>query len=164
MVSNTILLYYRKIEKEKYARFCDDNYGPGVKIDPYIMAFPFVSLKINEQLKEHNDLGIFIFDENKSHLDIEKSIRSLRLTTDDDLKMENIIEKGFFVDSRKSFAVQLVDLVLYYVRKLEEDKIGKYVNEIHRQTFSTIRIIAESLDTYVKGGKILDWVSAEAKK
>jgi len=60
LVSNTILLYYRKIEKKKYARFCDDNYGPGVKIDPYIMAFPFVSLKINEQLKEHNDLEIFI--------------------------------------------------------------------------------------------------------
>jgi len=49
--------------------------------------------------------------------------------------MENIIEKSFFVDSRKSFAVQLVDLVLYYVLKLEEDKIGKHVNEIHRQTF-----------------------------
>ena len=25
LVSNTIPLYYRKIEKKKYARFCDDN-------------------------------------------------------------------------------------------------------------------------------------------
>jgi len=122
------------------------------------MAFPFISLKVQ------NDLGIFIFDENKSHLDIEKSIRSLRLTTDNDLKLEQIVEKGFFVDSRKIFAVQLVDLVLYYVRKMEEVKIGKTVNQYHRQPFPTIEKIAVSLDKYAKSGQILDWVSAEAKK
>ncbi len=164
LVTNKIPLFYRKIEKKKYSKFCEDYYGPGVKIDPYIMAFPFVSLRVNEWLKEHNDLGIFIFDENKSHLDIEKSIRSLRLTIDNELKMENIIEKGFFVDSRKSFAVQLVDVALYYIRKVEEDRIGKPVNKYHKQTFSTISKIAVSLDTYAKGGKILDWVSAERKK
>ncbi len=161
---NKIPVFYRKIEKKRYAEFCEQSYGSGIKINPYIMAFPFISLKVDDWLSENKELGIFIFDDSKSHLDIEKSLKTLRLTEDLHMKLDNIIEKGFFIESKKSYAVQLVDLVLYYIRKMEEAKLGKNVSSIHRQTFPLIESIATNIDRYVKGGKILEWVSAETKK
>jgi len=68
---------------------------------------------------------MFIFDEQKETLDdAERSLRTLRLDSTSVLKTSNIIEKGFFIDSSKSFALQLVDLAAYYIRKYEENELG----------------------------------------
>lgn len=159
-----IPVFYRKIEKKKYQKYCEDKYGRGIKIDPYIMAFPFIGLKIDEYLNEKNELGIFIFDEHRSLADIEQSLKSLRLEVDNVLKMERVIEKGFFIDSSKSFALQLIDLVLYYIRKFEEFKIGKQVSSIHQEIFPFISEITISLDKYEKGKDIINWVGIRTKK
>ncbi len=159
-----IPVFYRKIEKKKYQKYCEDKYGRGIKIDPYIMAFPFIGLKIDEYLNEKKELGIFIFDEHRSLADIEQSLKSLRLEVDTALKMERVIEKGFFINSAKSFALQLIDLVLYYIRKSEEFKIGKQVSPIHKEVFPMISEIAVSLDTYQKGKEIMNWVGSRVKK
>jgi hypothetical protein len=49
------------------------------------------------------------------------------------------VEKGFFVDSSKSFAVQLIDLAAYHIRKYEESKVGLPVNAIDAQVFEDLR-------------------------
>jgi hypothetical protein len=159
-----IPVFYRKIEKKMYSKYCESQYGKGIKIDPYIMAFSFIGLQVDSWLKEQNDLGIFIFDEHRSFQDIEQSLRALRLTEDSILQMENVIEKGFFVDSKKSFPLQLIDLVLYYIRKNEEIKIGKKVSEIHKQIFPDLEQLATNLDQHEKGWDILDWIDNSIKK
>ena len=151
-----IPVFYRKIEKKKYSKYCESRYGKGIKIDPYIMAFPFIGLQVDSWLKEQNDLGIFIFDQHRSLLDIEQSLRALRLAEDPVLQMQRVIEKGFFVDSTKSFPLQLIDLVLYFARKYEETKIGKRVSEIHQQIFPALEQLAINLDQHEKGWDILE--------
>ena len=114
------------------------------------MALPFVCMTVNQLLKEKGDeeLGMFIFDEQKEYfVDAEQSIKTLRLDPDSVLKTTNIIEKGFFVDSKKSFAIQLADIAAFYARKFEENRLGLRVSEYHKQTFKTIdsiRINAKS--------------------
>ena len=66
-------------------------------------------------------------------------------------------EKGFFIDSAKSFALQLVDLAAYYIRKYEENELGLRVSNIDKQTFGKIK---ELVLTGV-GSKVVDtleWV------
>ncbi len=157
-------VFYRKIDKKRYSDYCQKRFGSGIKIDPYIMAFPFVSLRVDSWLEEQNELGIFIFDEHRSLIDIEQSLRALRLPEKGGLHVEHIIEKGFFINSLKSFPLQLIDLILYYIRKYEEAKIGKKVSDIHRQVFPYIERLTENLDQHDKGLDIIDWIDGRVKK
>lgn len=78
-------------------------------------------------------------DKGQSHDDVERSLRTLRLDSASILKTTNIVEKGFFIDSSKSFALQLIDLAAYHIRKYEESKVGLPVNAIDAQTFENLR-------------------------
>jgi hypothetical protein len=155
-----IKIVYRSIEKKEFQKFCEKNYGKGISIAPYIMALPFVCTRINEIIKAANDLGILIFDEHHNLLEIEKSLRTLRLDASSALQAEHLIEQGFFVDSSRSEALQLVDLVLYYIRKFEENKLGYKVSEHHRETFPIIEKLCESLREHDKSWDILGWVES----
>jgi hypothetical protein len=122
LLNNKLAVIYMRIIKNKFAAFCDEQYGPGIKVNPYIMALPFVCMEVDHYLQQSgsDQLGMFIFDEQKETLDdAERSLRTLRLDSRSILKTTNIIEKGFFIDSSKSFALQLVDLAAYYIRKYE---------------------------------------------
>ena len=62
-------------------------------------------------------------------LDAGQSIRALR-QTDDALRLSHIIEKGFFIDSKKSRPLQLCDVCTLAARKLEEGAIGRTLKAI----------------------------------
>ena len=64
-----------------------------------------------------------------------RTLRTLRIDDTGSVHTDRLIEKGFFVDSAQSFPVQLVDLVLYYVRKQDEMRLGKKVSAIHQEVF-----------------------------
>jgi hypothetical protein len=99
-------------------------FGTGIAINPHVVAFPLLAQVVNRYLQAQNTLGIFISDENKEIVaDVEKSIRLLRGDSTA-LKLDRIIEKGFFIDSRSSLVLQLCDLCAYSLRKHEEIKIG----------------------------------------
>jgi len=149
---------YRKIDKKRYDKFCQSNYGKGIKIEPYIMALPFVSLAVDQLLRSEKERGILIFDEHKDLVDIEKSLRTLRLDNNSSLTTRNLIEKGFFIKSEKSYAIQLIDLLLYFIRKYEEHKIGKSVSPHHKEVFGRIEDIAQSLDTHEQQFDIIEWI------
>jgi len=70
--------------------------------------------------------------------------------------LDNEIE-CFFVDSKKSYALQLSDLVAYYVRKYEEDKLGIKVGIVDKQVFPFIeKLIVPTTNT--KQNDIFNWV------
>ena len=124
------------------------------------MALPFVCMEVDHYLrqKEGDRLGMLIFDEQKENLDVaERSLRTLRLDSASILKTTNIIEKGFFIDSSKSFGLQLADLAAYYIRKYEENELGFRVSEVDKQAFGKI----EKLISTGVGSNIVDvltWV------
>jgi Protein of unknown function (DUF3800) len=115
---------YRSIEKKSYQKWLHATFGVGVVINPHIAAFALVALVVNEYLKAKHTLGIFISDENKEIVrDVEKSIRQLRLSAGP-LRLSQIVEKGFFIDSTKSRILQLCDVCVLHARKKEEERAG----------------------------------------
>jgi len=160
LLDNEIKIIYRRIIKSKFAAFCEKYYGPGIKVNPYIMALPFVCMEVDHYLQQKpgNELGMLIFDEQKENLDAaERSLRTLRLDSTSVLKTTNIVEKGFFINSAKSFGLQVVDLAAYYVRKYEEDKLGFRVSNTDKQTFDKIRVL---ISTGVGSNivDVLEWI------
>jgi hypothetical protein len=115
---------YRSIDKKRYQKWMHETFGVGVAVNPHIAAFPLVSMVVNGHLTTHQVRGIFISDENKEIVrDVEKSIRQLRLAVGP-LRLSQIIEKGFFIDSAKSRILQLCDMCVLHARKKEEVKAG----------------------------------------
>lgn len=95
---------YRAIEKKRFKRWIESELGPGIKVNPHIAAFPLVAQVVDEYLQkiDGNPLGIFISDEQAEVApDIEKSLRLLRGEASV-LRLNRIIEKGFFIPSEKS--------------------------------------------------------------
>ena len=162
--NHELKLVYRAITKKRYARWLERTYGSGVIINPQIAAFPLVLQIVNNYLQTlgKNELGILICDENREVVrDIERSVKLLRADPGV-LKLDRIIEKGFFIDSRKSLVLQLADLCTYQVRKLEERKLGLPGNAIDDRGM-------ELADSLVLRGKesmpdVLQWLSAQNKK
>lgn len=117
---------YRAIVKKRFEYWMQQTFGTGVKINPHVAAFPLVARVVDEYLAAlpGNVLGMFISDENKEIArDIEKSIKVLRGIAGS-LRLRQIVEKGFFIDSTKSRVLQLCDLCALSVRKREEEKTG----------------------------------------
>jgi Protein of unknown function (DUF3800) len=113
---------YRAIAKRKFERWMHHTFGAGVTINPYVAAFPLVARVVDEYLcgLPAKALGMFIADENKEIVhDIEKSIKVLRGVAGS-LRLAQIVEKGFFIDSKKSRVLQLCDLCALCARKKEE--------------------------------------------
>lgn len=119
-------IIYRAITKKRFQKWLLQEYGSGAQINPYVAAFGLVSQVINDYLRWLNSpqLGIFIIDENKEVVsEVEKSIRLLR-NHDGDLRLGQIIGKGFFIDSAASLPLQPCDLCALTIRKKEEAKMG----------------------------------------
>ena len=119
-------LIYRAIVKKRYDRWMSNAFGPGISVNPHLAAFPLVAQVANNLLRSIGPdiLGIIISDDNREVFgDIERFQKILRMTPGA-LHLDRIIEKGFFIDSRKSRLLQLADLCILQARKLEERKIG----------------------------------------
>ena len=107
-------------------------------------------------------LGMFISDENQQVVgDVEKSIRLLR-GDQGSLRLAQIIEKGFFIESDKSLPLQLCDLCTYAARRLEEEKAGVPVKLIDQTCIPWVRPL-------IHRGKeampdVLAWLESQQKK
>lgn len=176
--SNGLKVIYRAIAKKRLAQWIQNTYGAGVNINPHVVAFPLVAQVINSYLKSEpgSPLGILIADENKDvEYDIEKAIRLLRVDKSH-LRLSQIIEKGFFVESHKSFFLQLCDLCAFCARRMEEQKAGVPVKAldqtiipwvtplIHRGTESMPDVLTWLQDNQVqKKGAARDKVAGPEK-
>jgi hypothetical protein len=159
-------LVYRAIEKRRFERWIDQTFGTGIEINPYRAAFPLVARVVDDYLGAlpGNALGMFISDENAEIIqDIEKSIRILR-GVPGTIRLARIVEKGFFIDSKKSRVLQLCDLCALSTRKKEEEKIGVTLKGfdqngvilveplIHRGNEAMVDVLAWLKDQHGGGG------------
>jgi hypothetical protein len=121
-----VRLICREVHKKRFAAWLVKTFGPGVLINPHVAAFALLARCVDNYLKHlpGPPLGMLISDENKEVVkDIEKSIRLLRGTSGA-MRLSQIVEKGFFVDSSKSLLLQLCDLFALSVRKGIEREQG----------------------------------------
>ena len=155
---------YRAIAKKRFMEWSHANFGTGVAINPHVAAFPLVARVVDDLLKSlpGSPLGIFISDENREVVrDVEKAIRILR-GAEGVLKLGQIVEKGFFIESEKSLVLQLCDLCAYTARRKEEKKAGLAIKPIDEGGISLIEPLV-----FVGDEKFRDvnaWLTAEQKK
>ncbi len=115
----------QSVLKRAFKSWLPREWGHGIKVHPQIAAFPMLASCINTYLCEIASLGLFISDENEQVTrDIEKSLKTLRLA-DGPLRLSQVVEKGFFIDSKKSRVLQLCDLCTLYARKNSENEYAE---------------------------------------
>ena len=156
--------FYRKILKRQFEQWLNKTYGGAVRINPHAMAFPLLSHVLNQYLKAMDPpgLGIIISDEHKElSSDLEKSLRLLR-SDGGNLKHDRIIEKCFFIDSKKSLLLQLADMCIYSARKIEEVKAGHPVRAHHQLGMDLLRpLITDGNEAL---NEIIEWMDQQIKK
>jgi hypothetical protein len=155
---------YRAIAKKRFQQWSHSTFGTSISINPHVVAFPLVSRVVDDLLRSlpGSPLGILISDENKEVVrDVEKAIQALR-GIGGILKLGQIVEKGFFIESEKSVVLQLCDLCVYAARRKEEAKAGMIIKPIDQGSIPLIEPLihrgSESLQD------VLTWFAAEQKK
>jgi len=155
---------YRAISKRRFWEWSHASFGAGVSINPHVAAFPLVARVVDDLLKSlpGSPLGIFISDENREVVgDVEKAIRILR-GLEGVLKLGQIIEKGFFIDSQTSLVLQLCDLCVYDARRKEEKKAGLPVKAIDEGGIPLIEPLIHVGDERFRD--VNAWLMAEQKR
>jgi len=155
---------YRAITKKRFLEWSHGNFGTGVAINPHVAAFPLVARVVDDFLKSlpGSPLGIFISDENREVVgDVEKAIRILR-GAEGVLKLGQIVEKGFFIESEKSLVLQLCDLCVYTARRKEEKKLGLTVKALDEGGIPLIEPLIHVGDERFRD--VNAWLTAEQKK
>ena len=140
------------------------TFGTGVAINPHIAAFALVARVVDDWLKAQpgSPLGILISDDNREVVrDVEKLIRVLR-GIEGSLKLRQVVEKGFFIDSSTSLMVQLCDLIAFNLRKMEETAAGLRVPSLHQDAIELIQPLIHRGDEALQD--VVAWLSEEKKK
>jgi hypothetical protein len=153
---------YRPIEKKRHQKWMNETFGVGVAVNPHVVAFALVAMVVNDHLADLKARGMFISDENKEIVrDVEKSIRQLRLAAGP-LRLSQIIEKGFFIDSAKSRTLQLCDMCVLHARKKEEASAGGKTKPFDAEGIGMIEPLI------LKGGEkiwdVIAWLKEERQK
>ncbi len=105
---------------------------------------------------------MFISDENKDVVrDVEKAHKLLR-GTQGALKLKQIIEKGFFIDSASSLPLQLCDLCVYAARKKEEQKAGIPVKPLDASGVALVDPLILRMSESLPD--VLAWLEEQQKK
>jgi len=116
---HNLIFTYRRIRKSDYATEMI-KLGFTSPPNPHLPAFALLATRINAYLAAEKVLGVFISDHCKGVDEtLEKAIHDLRLKPGS-LQLTNVVEKGFFIDSKKSRILQLCDICSLYARKGEE--------------------------------------------
>lgn len=154
----------RAIVKRRYAQWLHQTFGAGVFINPHVGALSLVTQVINSHLKSlpGQPLGIIISDENHQVArDVDKSIRLLR-GHDGALRLTQIIEKGFFIESHKSLVLQLCDLCAYAIRRHEEIRHGSAAKPVDTALWQLVSPLLIGGDE--KSRDVIAWLESQQKK
>lgn len=157
-------IIYRAIEKARFQKWIEQTFGEGVRINPHVAAFALVAVVVDQFLSEMDGQphGIFISDENVEVApDVEKSVRVLR-GTDGTLRLNQIIEKGFFIPSEKSLPLQLCDVCAYSLRKQEEQRLGRPAKSIDASGIDKVQPLIHRGNEKLMD--VVRWLTEERKK
>jgi hypothetical protein len=78
------------------------------------------------------------------------------------LKLGQIVETGFFIESQKSLVLQLCDLCVYTARRREEKKAGLTIKPIDEGCIPLIEPLIHVGDERFRD--VNAWLTAEQKK
>ncbi len=121
------------VRKENLKNYCKKNYGSSLKIDPYLIAFPYISVFFDEFIINNNSNGLIFLDEQKPLVsNIDSILERLKLIDGPeffDIKIINIIERALFLDSSKSKFIQLADLCNFYINRYKSMDYGRIPKE-----------------------------------
>lgn len=103
-----IQITYTTVYKKLYKK----HFGNNIVVDPYLFSYAILYEKFNNTLSKTGDYGIVFCDELKK---MEKSLEILypRLKIDN----KNIIEKTFYLNSKKNNFIQIADICSFYINK-----------------------------------------------
>lgn len=107
-----VILYSSNIYKPQFKKHLLQTFGENIKIDPYLYAFSLNYYNFNTDLNAINDYGIVFTDDLQN---ISKSIELLYPKLINNNK--NIIEKSFYLDSKKNNFIQMADICALYLNK-----------------------------------------------
>lgn len=157
-------LVFRAILKHRYARWLHHKFGAGVIINPHVAALALVAQVVNSHLRQlpGQPLGIFISDENHQVArDVDKSIRLLR-GAEGSVRLTQIIEKGFFIESHNSLVLQLCDLCAYTIRRHEEIREGGKAKPVDAELWKLVGPLVTIGDE--KFADMMGWLESQQKK
>lgn len=164
LIDHGVKLFAKSTEKRYDSSWCRHHFGSDIVVNPHIPAHVLLAQTLNTFLKDSGDceLGILIHDENKVvDREIEAFIRILQADTGI-LKLERILEKGFFINSKQSRLLQMADLCALYIRKDEEEKCGKPITGADRQAVALLKAIRHEAQSDMD--QALDWLTNYIKK
>ncbi len=120
VVSESLPIIYFSVRKGNLKDYCNHNFGGAIKIDPYIIAFPYVTSFFDHYVTERKSRGLIMLDEQKSivsnidnaFFQIQSSGKAVKL-----FHANNIIERALFLESSKSNFIQLADVCNFYINR-----------------------------------------------
>ncbi len=119
------------VRKDKLKHYCRIKFDMKIKIDPYLIAFPYLSKYFDEFLIKNNANGLIFLDEQEKMVDNIDSILSiLRINTEENnLQIKNIVERAVFLNSFKSNFIQIADLFNFYINRYKSIEEGRIPTE-----------------------------------
>jgi len=159
-----VKLVFRAIQKRRYSEWQQKTFGAGVTINPHVAALSLVAQVVNSHLRSlpGTPLGIFISDENHQVArDVDKFIRLLR-GVDGPIRLTQIIEKGFFIESHKSLVLQLCDLCAYAIRRHEEIRCGATAKPVDEALWKLVNPLIVVGDERFRD--VNTWLESQQKK
>lgn len=104
-----------------YKKAYKGHFGTSIIVDPYLYSYAVLYKYFNNFLEKHEDYGIVFCDELRK---MEDSLEILYPR----LKIENkhIIEKTFYLNSKKNNFIQIADICSFYINKYNCIKRGTF--------------------------------------
>ena len=115
------------VRKKKLKQYCEVKFNMKTKIDPYLIAFPYILKFFDEFLIKNNANGLIFLDEQEKVVNnIDNILSNLRINIEqNELKIKNIVERALFLNSFKSNFIQIADLFNFYINRYKSMKEGR---------------------------------------
>lgn len=112
IVDLDIIIQYTTIDKLAFKKHISARFGNSIRIDPYLYAFGNIYYLFNEDLSALNSYGIVFTDEINN---VSDGLEMLYPKLNED--NTRIIEKSFYLDSKKNNFIQIADVCALYFNK-----------------------------------------------
>lgn len=119
IISLDIQIVTFTVKKQNLKNYCANKFKSQIKIDPYLIAFSYISRFFDDYMQSINEKGLIILDEQRALTDnIGHILKTFQICDDSQaVKINNIIETSLFLESKKSNFIQIADVCNYYINR-----------------------------------------------
>ncbi len=120
VVEEKLPILYFAVRKANLKNYCYRHFGNALKIDPYLIAFPYVTSFFDHYVTQRNERGLIMLDEQNSVIsNIDTAFLKVQSIDNRAKKFHaaNIIERALFLESVKSNFIQLADVCNFYINR-----------------------------------------------